>query len=82
MLLSSQAGEDLEEDDEDEDEDDGEPIRPGPSQPFRHGQEEVASGERQPLLSRTGSRQRRRRNSTVRGEATVTQAVLMVNDSF
>lgn len=83
-----QAGEDLEEDDEDDKEDDEEatrpplPFIPDPSLPVS----EVA--EHSPLLkqtstSRSRSRSRRRRMSVgPHGDATVTQAVLMVGNSW
>jgi solute carrier family 36 (proton-coupled amino acid transporter) len=81
-----QAGEDLEEDDdEDKEEDEEAPRIPGPSASFAPDGELSASqlSEQQPLLgsklSRSRSRSKRRRASLgPHGDATVTQAVLMV----
>ena len=77
MLIINQAGEDLEEE-EDRLEDEEATIRASPSQVDAH----VVVDESQPLLkARSPSRSRsRRRAASVgpRGDASVTQAVLMV----
>lgn len=72
------AGEDLEEDeDEDKDEDDL-PI-PVPSASALEAGHQIAVSERTPLIQRTMTRSKRRRMSVgPTGDATVTQAVLMV----
>ncbi|PPQ89338.1 hypothetical protein CVT25_003175 [Psilocybe cyanescens] len=85
LLFGHFAGEDLEEDD-DEDKDDEENLTP-------HAEEDLSTGlpdvnERTGLLARqdsarSRSRSRRRKNSVARqGNATVTQAVLMLLKSF
>lgn len=75
-----QAGEDLEEDDEDAKESDEETIAALQAAGLESGQPEPTESTHLLGSSRSRSRSRRRRNSVAaQGNATVTQAVLMVS---
>jgi hypothetical protein len=78
MLFYPQAGEDLEEDEEDGEEE-GVIIHQEPSAERRVSSE---ADERQPLLERRSRSRRRRYSIAENGEATVTQAALMVRRGF
>lgn len=79
LLIMLQAGEDLEED-EDEDKEVAPQV---PSASALEAGDQPADSEQSPLLQRTMSRSRRRRMSIgPTGDATVTQAVLMVTEMF
>jgi solute carrier family 36 (proton-coupled amino acid transporter) len=83
LIISNQAGEDLEEDDDDDKfEDEEATIRAGPSQLAAR----IVVDESQPLLkaqSPSRSRSRKRAASVgSHGDASVTQAVLMVSLSY
>jgi proton-coupled amino acid transporter len=74
------AGEDLEEEEEDRADDEESTIRAGPSEPDAH----VVIDETQPLLKPRSTSRARRRAASVgpHGDATVTQAVLMLLKAF
>ncbi|KAG1774427.1 amino acid transporter [Suillus placidus] len=74
------AGEDLEEEEEDKTEDEESTIRGGPSQLEPH----VVVDETQPLLKPRSTSRSRRRAASIgpHGDATVTQAVLMLLKAF
>lgn len=74
------AGEDLEEEEEDRADDEESTIRAGPSEPDAH----IAVDETQPLLKPRSTSRARRRAASVgpHGDATVTQAVLMLLKAF
>jgi proton-coupled amino acid transporter len=77
LIVSKQAGEDLEEEEEDRADDEESTIRAGPSEPDAH----ITVDETQPLLKPRSTSRARRRAASVgpHGDATVTQAVLMAS---
>ncbi|KAF9048555.1 transmembrane amino acid transporter protein-domain-containing protein [Panaeolus papilionaceus] len=83
LLFGHFAGEDLEEDDEDAKESDEETIAALQAAGLESGQPEPTESTHLLGSSRSRSRSRRRRNSVAaQGNATVTQAVLMLLKSF